>query len=147
MTGKLKVKERRITVADEDCGNEEEEKDESSKKGGKEMNTIQKERKYLKEYLFNEDNKINKNTIKYIFTRCAAMEAYLYEQQTEMEKWKSAYLAARALGKPYAQAAAQRFTEAGTEATSEKEEKKVNQKHEVILVKPHEEKKNGQTRR
>lgn len=79
MAGKLEVKERRITVADEDCGNEEEEKDESSKKERKEMNTIQKERKHLEEYLFNEGNQINKNTIKYIFTRCAAMEAYLYE--------------------------------------------------------------------
>lgn len=52
---------------------------------------IRQERETLEEFLFNDNNKISKNAIKFILTKWSFLESKLYENRLENEKIKSTY--------------------------------------------------------
>jgi len=52
---------------------------------------IRKERSELEEFLFNENNKVNKSAIKFILAKWMLLEGKLQEEIMENEKLKAAY--------------------------------------------------------
>jgi len=66
---------------------------------------IRNERSQLEEFLFNENNKISKNAIKFILSKWTTLEGKLQEEIMETEKLRATYLNTQGTLKSYAQAA------------------------------------------
>jgi len=90
------------------------------------------------EFLFNENNKISKSAIKFILSKRSFLESKLYADRMEIEKFKATYQN-KGSSKTYAQVLTHPVGQAAP-AMIPGTEKKIRNEHEVVLIKPIEEK-------
>jgi len=100
---------------------------------------IVKERAILEEFLFNENNKISKSAIKFILGKWSFLESKLYEDRIEIEKLKNTYQNKGSM-KSFAQVLSYPVGHAAPAMKPETEKKTISNGHEVVLIKPIEEK-------
>lgn len=103
------------------------------------LGDIKNERTELEEFLFNDSNKITKSAIKYILNKWSYLETKLYEDRLELEKLKLT-CSKTSSTMTYANVASGPVIRGGPSMKPETEKNISKSKHEVILIKPVEEK-------
>jgi len=94
---------------------------------------IRQERKALEEFLFNDNNKISKNAIKFILTKWSFLEGKLYENRLETEKLKSYQKGGPSM--TYAMVTSCPMVASTPAMKPETEKQEIRNEHEVILIK------------
>lgn len=129
---------------EENCGGSLEAPNEKEKELT--LKEVQVERAKLEEFLFNENNKINKNAIKFILTKWMFLEGKLQTEIMEREKKKKDTY--RNPGVTATHTYAQVASTSWSRALQSETEKKTNEKRQnqqIILVKPEKEEEDKRT--
>jgi len=97
---------------------------------------IRNERSQLEEFLFNENNKVSKNAIRFILSKWMTLEGKLQEEIMETEKLRATYLNMQDTPKSYARAASMGVPQPALTAPVT-EKRKINKiQPEAVLIKP-----------